>query len=432
MQAPFAMITIASSGSLSDAPAARPGSADAAGDGSLFAALVALLTGQGAAPAPLPAVDTFTAEALPGAAGAQAASPRGATFADAAPTGAWPLPAGALPGGAAADAAPITLREALASVGDTTQGPISTGQGGVPEGDAGTITLEPDPAGGAPTTGATGEAAAGTVVAGAAAGAGATSGTEAEVLADWRKADVAAVAASTKATAAQSPPGEPASPAKAAGLTQKPGPEVAAPGGEPDAAAAPEPAAKQARTGGAAPPETAERTPGLDRAADAPRADPLQLHRPGQGGGELRPAHEAARAPDRPSEVAPGPMRVERVIRHDADRLTMVLSPPELGRVEVALHVRHGHEMRALITVDRADTLDLLQRDLASLERSLSNAGISVGSSSLQFELRQDQGRPQASAMPFGEGRVAAADEPAAEPGPPRRLASSRLVDLFA
>ncbi len=56
--------------------------------------------------------------------------------------------------------------------------------------------------------------------------------------------------------------------------------------------------------------------------------------------------------------------------------INLTLDPVELGRVEVAIE-RHGTEAHISLRAERPETLALLQRDRAELERALSSAGLS-------------------------------------------------------
>ena len=47
--------------------------------------------------------------------------------------------------------------------------------------------------------------------------------------------------------------------------------------------------------------------------------------------------------------------------------------------------------MRAVITADRPETLDLLQRDARALERALQDAGVKLDNNALNFAHREDQ-----------------------------------------
>lgn len=75
-------------------------------------------------------------------------------------------------------------------------------------------------------------------------------------------------------------------------------------------------------------------------------------------------------------------------------RFDIRLDPADLGRVDVRVEVGSTGEVRAHLVVERPETLDMMLRDQRNLERSLSNAGLDVGSSGLQFSLR-DQGGQQ-------------------------------------
>ena len=76
-------------------------------------------------------------------------------------------------------------------------------------------------------------------------------------------------------------------------------------------------------------------------------------------------------------------------MREGMRRFEIRLDPPELGRIDVRLEVdRHGHATTKL-TVDRPETLDLLQREARGLERALQQAGLKTDQGGLEFTLRQ-------------------------------------------
>lgn len=76
-------------------------------------------------------------------------------------------------------------------------------------------------------------------------------------------------------------------------------------------------------------------------------------------------------------------------------RFEIRLDPPELGRIDVRLDVARDGQVTSRLVVERADTLDLLRRDSATLERALQSAGLRTDDSGLQFSLRdQSGGRP--------------------------------------
>jgi flagellar hook-length control protein FliK len=64
------------------------------------------------------------------------------------------------------------------------------------------------------------------------------------------------------------------------------------------------------------------------------------------------------------------------------------LDPPELGRIDVRLDVDGNGQVTSHVTVDRADTLQLLQSQQPQLERALEQAGLKTADNGLQFTLR--------------------------------------------
>jgi flagellar hook-length control protein FliK len=76
-------------------------------------------------------------------------------------------------------------------------------------------------------------------------------------------------------------------------------------------------------------------------------------------------------------------------------RFQIRLDPPELGRIDVALSVDRSGSTTTTLTVERMDTLDLLQRDSRALERALNTAGFKAEQGSLQFNLRDPGQNPQ-------------------------------------
>ena len=71
------------------------------------------------------------------------------------------------------------------------------------------------------------------------------------------------------------------------------------------------------------------------------------------------------------------------------------LDPPELGRIQVNLEVDRDGNVTSRLIADRPDTLDLLRRDTAGLERALQDAGLKTANNSLQFSLRDQSANQQ-------------------------------------
>lgn len=71
-------------------------------------------------------------------------------------------------------------------------------------------------------------------------------------------------------------------------------------------------------------------------------------------------------------------------------RFDIRLDPPELGRIDVKLEIDGKGNTTTKLIVERAETLDMLQRDARGLEKALQNAGLKADAGSLQFSLQQD------------------------------------------
>ncbi|MEZ5902142.1 MAG: flagellar hook-length control protein FliK [Alphaproteobacteria bacterium] len=85
----------------------------------------------------------------------------------------------------------------------------------------------------------------------------------------------------------------------------------------------------------------------------------------------------------------------------DTSKITLQLDPPELGRVEVRLEFGKDKSVKAHLVVEKPETYLMLQRDAHALERALQNAGLDTDSSSLNYQMAQDNYDFNS----FGDGR---------------------------
>ncbi|MDX1974766.1 MAG: flagellar hook-length control protein FliK [Rickettsiales bacterium] len=74
-----------------------------------------------------------------------------------------------------------------------------------------------------------------------------------------------------------------------------------------------------------------------------------------------------------------------------SSKIQIRLDPAELGKLDIKLDVRADGKTVVMITADNKNTLDLLQRDAAGLQRALADAGLQTDSGSLSFNLRDQQ-----------------------------------------
>lgn len=78
----------------------------------------------------------------------------------------------------------------------------------------------------------------------------------------------------------------------------------------------------------------------------------------------------------------------------------MKLEPEELGSIDISLSIDHDQHVRATVSADRPQTLDLLRRDSDTLEKALATAGLKTEQGGLNFNLRQGSDQAASQAFP--------------------------------
>jgi flagellar hook-length control protein FliK len=84
----------------------------------------------------------------------------------------------------------------------------------------------------------------------------------------------------------------------------------------------------------------------------------------------------------------------------DAVSVTVTLEPVELGRVEISVRTEKDAHARVRVVAERAETLLLLLRDQASLERALAQAGVGAEGRTLSFDLAAGNDRGERNPSP--------------------------------
>jgi flagellar hook-length control protein FliK len=84
-------------------------------------------------------------------------------------------------------------------------------------------------------------------------------------------------------------------------------------------------------------------------------------------------------------------LRIQKAMVNQETHFKMQLHPKELGRVDVQLQFAEDGKLMTIISADRADTLNLLQKDAANLHRMLQNAGLNSDAGGMEFNLRGEQ-----------------------------------------
>jgi flagellar hook-length control protein FliK len=64
------------------------------------------------------------------------------------------------------------------------------------------------------------------------------------------------------------------------------------------------------------------------------------------------------------------------------------LDPADLGRIDVRIAVDRNGQVTSHLTVEKPETLSMLQQDAPQLQQALNDAGLKTGSGGLQFSLR--------------------------------------------
>ena len=130
-------------------------------------------------------------------------------------------------------------------------------------------------------------------------------------------------------------------------------------------------------------------------AADKPATEATQLtslqSQIDHSTGNLLPAAAPPAAPGAAAAVVPiAGLAVEIAARVQAgsNRFEIRLDPPELGRIDVRLDFDRDGQVTSRVTVDKAETLNLLQRGASDLERALQQVGLKTSDGGLQFTLR--------------------------------------------
>lgn len=167
---------------------------------------------------------------------------------------------------------------------------------------------------------------------------------------------------------------------------------------------------------------------------------------PALGQAEQAGRAEGARQPQAPQMARPTllqpaveqvAVRIATLAKSGMDMIRIQLEPADLGRVDVRLQMAGG-EVTAIVTADRQETLDLLQRDSRSLQQALQDAGLKTSGEGLSFSLRDDgKGAPMErdarnSELAGGEPADRRGEEAAMAAAATPQWRSDRALDILA
>jgi flagellar hook-length control protein FliK len=109
----------------------------------------------------------------------------------------------------------------------------------------------------------------------------------------------------------------------------------------------------------------------------------------------MQAAHSVTTPTQQAGQTHPGTQMVaaqitKNVVNGDSRNITLQLNPAELGRVEVRMEFGADNAVKAHLIVEKPETYLMLQRDVAALERALSDLGMETGSDSMNFEMASE------------------------------------------
>ena len=113
-------------------------------------------------------------------------------------------------------------------------------------------------------------------------------------------------------------------------------------------------------------------------------------------------AHSARFAPHTAQQMAG---QITRSFNNGHKVFDIRLDPAELGKVDVRLELRADNRVHAVLTAERPETLNELQRSARDLERALADAGLDLSEDGLTFQLGDDS-NAGASGEDTGSGPV--------------------------
>lgn len=82
-------------------------------------------------------------------------------------------------------------------------------------------------------------------------------------------------------------------------------------------------------------------------------------------------------------------VKIRDAVGSDHKQIQIQLDPADLGKVDVKMDVAIDGRTQIVVTADKKDTLEMLQRDRVSLEKSLNDLGLKADAGGMQFNLRE-------------------------------------------
>ena len=107
--------------------------------------------------------------------------------------------------------------------------------------------------------------------------------------------------------------------------------------------------------------------------------------------------------------------QVRTLIRNGQSSVSVRLNPEELGRVDIRLDTDRTSRTQVVVSVERPQTLELLQRDARALLQTLQDAGLQADSEDLAFDLKGGNDSSGGQEQQQARSGYPAADDPLEE-----------------
>lgn len=105
----------------------------------------------------------------------------------------------------------------------------------------------------------------------------------------------------------------------------------------------------------------------------------------------LQVAQHSASSSNIPPDLAALAVSIAAKSKNGQNEFNIRMDPADLGRVDVRLSVDASGKAQAHLTVEKPQTLELLQRDSHTLQSSLKDAGLDLSNNGLNFSLKGEQ-----------------------------------------
>jgi flagellar hook-length control protein FliK len=126
-----------------------------------------------------------------------------------------------------------------------------------------------------------------------------------------------------------------------------------------------------------------------DASADVERMDMSNLRGAENARGAERPGLAAGMARFTPAHAGTLAAQIAAKFQNGDRKFEIRMDPPELGRIQVKMHVGNDNRVQAILSAERPETLNDLRQHARELERALEESGLQLDNDGLSFELSQ-------------------------------------------